>query len=242
MNIDNEVPPTIESLDMLTLQLFSSLEDEARNNSEKRLAYFFPTFSSDDSQELIQSPSIQKSNPITVYHSVKTPSDTISFLFWFLNNTNSELSLFFAVQRIKFVTLKFVSSFSEEQKIDLANTILTTLSGFKPGTPRNLVSELSQSLAYTIISGYLCSDVMADFIDKIILQVNKDSPNKIVFLQVLNVIIEELNREIPGNSIPKKERIVSKFKDSKLKDVFSVSLNALKETINNQGLDSVQGY
>ncbi|OMJ19628.1 Ran-binding protein 17 [Smittium culicis] len=207
MNVDTEGPPTVESLDMLTNNLYTSANSEVRVEAENRLAYYFPTFSSTDSQELNISPLIQKNTPVSVYSSIKTPLDSISFLFWFLNNTRNDFSLFFASQRIKIIVIKFAFSFTMAQKKDLADTLFNKLAEIKMNAPRNLTSELSQSLAFVIMSGYLDSDYMSELIDKILVESNKDAFGKVIFFHVLNVIIEELNREITSYPVPKKERI-----------------------------------
>ncbi|OMJ10544.1 Exportin-7 [Smittium culicis] len=122
MNVDNEGPPTVENLDMLTNNLYTSANSEVRIEAENRLAYYFPTFASTDSQELNISPLIQKKPPVSVYSSIKTPLDSISFLFWYLNNTRNDYSLFFASQRIKVIVIKFAFSFNMAQKKDLDKT------------------------------------------------------------------------------------------------------------------------
>ncbi|PWA03128.1 hypothetical protein BB558_000697 [Smittium angustum] len=236
MDLESQEQPSIKLFDSLCLQLYESIKSDVRSLAEKRLGYYFPTFLAEQNFSININGNIDnpKQIAISVYEPIKTPVDSVRHLVWFLEQTQSEYSRFYAAQRIKILIYSHISSFTKQNKKSLGTNILENLKSFDDKTPKNMISEMAQTLAIIIMSEWLQSDDIIEFIDQL-LSLTKDTHyNKLKALQTLRIIVEEMSREQPQKRIQKQQRIVTGFKDKKLKLIMQAAVDIMKDILDDE--------
>ncbi|KAJ2334657.1 hypothetical protein GGH92_008257, partial [Coemansia sp. RSA 2673] len=81
--------PTLEQLDGWCEQALSSASPEIRSEAERRLRYYFPTFS-ETLAEVSESHGFSsgQARVMAVFHTIKGPSESSKLMTWFLHQSS----------------------------------------------------------------------------------------------------------------------------------------------------------
>ncbi|KAJ1931767.1 hypothetical protein EC988_009679, partial [Linderina pennispora] len=120
MNLDTSDEhqyPQLEQLDMWCEQALGSPSTEQREEAERRLRYYFPTFA----ETLVEISgshgfSSGQERVLTVFPGIKGPSDSATMMMWLFNQSSKVLSMGYVIRRLRTLVLNHLGVLSNEQK------------------------------------------------------------------------------------------------------------------------------
>ncbi|KAJ2713595.1 hypothetical protein H4R19_002171, partial [Coemansia spiralis] len=117
---DGAQQPTLEQLDKWCEQALSAPAAEVRSEAERRLRYYFPTFSESLAElEGSYGFSAGQDRVMAVFPTIKGPADAARLMTWFLHQTSAVFSLTYAVRRLRTLVLSHLAVIPDDQKTDL---------------------------------------------------------------------------------------------------------------------------
>ncbi|KAJ1906505.1 hypothetical protein LPJ81_001316 [Coemansia sp. IMI 209127] len=227
-----EQQPTLEQLDTWCKQAMSSPTAEQREEAERRLRYYFPTFS-ETLAELSGSHEFSSGQErvLTVFPSIKGPADAARLMTWFLHQSSEVFSITYVVRRLRTLVLNHLSVMSSSQKIELRNSLFGAIRNKYASMPAFLVEDISRTLALIVMFTWF--DIMdsQDTIDAIFDLGKESDKHAVLALQMMRAFVGEFNRELPSKYIARQRRVVVPFRDKQLKAIFDHALNSMREAI-----------
>ncbi|KAJ1825406.1 hypothetical protein LPJ73_009265, partial [Coemansia sp. RSA 2703] len=120
MNQSSEEQPTLEQLDIWCEQALSSPSPTQREEAERRLRYYFPTFS-ETLAEITGSHGFGsgQEHVMAVFPAIKGPADAASWMSMFMRQSSKVFSLSYIVRRLRVLVLNHLGVMSAEQKTEL---------------------------------------------------------------------------------------------------------------------------
>ncbi|KAF7633265.1 hypothetical protein Mgra_00007366 [Meloidogyne graminicola] len=115
----------------------------------------------------------------------------------------------------------------------------------RPSLPLFIQNPLCKLYAYLTKIGWLEKDQTETFhfqlpINQILTLAKEQTPEGIVGLKLLNSLVEEMNLEEGFDTVSKQRKISASFRDSRLLDIFVLSLDILKQAIEVKPLNDLQ--
>ncbi|KAJ2488598.1 hypothetical protein IWW37_004664 [Coemansia sp. RSA 2050] len=233
MSFDNRVSeqqPTLEQLDGWCEQALSSALPEIRSEAERRLRYFFPTFS-ETLAEVSESHGFSsgQARVMAVFPSIKGPAESAKLMTWFLHQSSKVFSITYVVNRLRTLVLNHLNVMEDEQKADLPiRDKFTKLPGF-------LIDDLTRTLALVVMFTWFDLPDSKGVIDSILEMGSTSDEHEVLALQMMRSFVEEFNKELPPKYISKQRRVVVTFRDKQLKSIFEHALRAMRSAIGDGG-------
>ncbi|KAJ2171781.1 hypothetical protein GGH16_002673, partial [Coemansia sp. RSA 560] len=199
MNVNQEtdgpVQPTLEQLDTWCEQALSSASSEAREEAERRLRYFFPTFS-ETQAELSDAYGISSGQErvLAVFPTIKGPADAARLMTWFLHQSAKVYSQTYVVRRLRTLVLNHLGVMADDQKSALRVSLLEAIREKGSEMPAFLVDDITRTLALVVMFTWFDMSESRDVID----QVLEGAVHRVLALQMLRAFVEEFNRELPA--------------------------------------------
>ncbi|KAJ1760877.1 hypothetical protein LPJ77_002467 [Coemansia sp. RSA 2523] len=239
MNVNQEtdgpVQPTLEQLDTWCEQALSSASSEAREEAERRLRYFFPTFS-ETQAELSDAYGISSGQErvLAVFPTIKGPADAARLMTWFLHQSAKVYSQTYVVRRLRTLVLNHLGVMADDQKSALRVSLLEAIREKGSEMPAFLVDDITRTLALVVMFTWFDMSESRDVID----QVLEGAVHRVLALQMLRAFVEEFNRELPARYIARQRRVVVAFRDKQLKAIFAHALEAMRAATPAPGSDT----
>ncbi|KAJ2827431.1 hypothetical protein IWW50_001889 [Coemansia erecta] len=226
MNLNQETDgPSLEQLDTWCEQALSSASSEAREEAERRLRYFFPTFS--ETQAELSGAygfSSGQERVMAVFPTIKGPADAAQLMTWFLHQSAKVYSQTYVVRRLRTLVLNHLGVMADDQKSALRVSLLDVIREKGGEMPAFLVDDITQTLALVVMFTWFDMSESRDVID----QVLEGAVHRVLALQMLRAFVEEFNRELPARYIARQRRVVVAFRDKQLKAIFAHALEAMR--------------
>ncbi|KAI8320230.1 hypothetical protein GQ54DRAFT_312861 [Martensiomyces pterosporus] len=224
--------PTLEQLDAWCEQALSSPAAEAREEAERRLRYFFPTFA-ESLAEISGSHGFSSGQErvLQVFPSIKGPADAANSMVWFLHQSNRVFSITYVVRRLRILVLNHLNVIPNAQKTDLRNSLFSAVRDKFADMPTFLIDDATRTLALVVMFTWFDLPDSKDVIDTILEMGKTSDKHKILSLQMVRAFVEEFNRELPPKYISRQRRVIVTFRDKQLKSIFEHSLDAMRQAI-----------
>ncbi|KAJ1824184.1 hypothetical protein GGH91_000523 [Coemansia sp. RSA 2671] len=240
MSFDNRVSeqqPTLEQLDRWCEQALSSASPEIRSEAERRLRYFFPTFS-ETLAEVSESHGFSsgQARVMAVFHSIKGPAESAKLMTWFLHQSSQVFSITYVVKRLRTLVLNHLNVMDDEQKTDLRVSLFAAIQDKFAELPGFLIDDITRTLALVVMFTWFDLPESKGVIDRILEMGSTSDSHEILALQMMRSFVEEFNKELPPKYISKQRRVVVTFRDKQLKSIFEHGLRAMRTAIGG-GLD-----
>ncbi|KAJ2539934.1 hypothetical protein EV175_006288, partial [Coemansia sp. RSA 1933] len=227
-----EQQPTLEQLDTWCNQALSSPTAEQREEAERRLRYYFPTFS-ETLAELSGSHEFSSGQErvLTVFPSIKGPADAAKLMTWFLHQSAEVFSITYVVRRLKTLVLNHLSVMANSQKIELRDSLFGAIRDKHANMPAFLIEDVTRTLALVVMFTWFDILDSQDMVDAIFELGKASDKHAILALQMMRAFVGEFNRELPSKYIARQRRVVVTFRDKQLKEIFEHALNSMREAI-----------
>ncbi|KAJ1961759.1 hypothetical protein GGI12_003063 [Dipsacomyces acuminosporus] len=224
--------PTLEQLDAWCEQALSSPTAEVREEAERRLRYFFPTFA-ESLAEISGSLGFSSGQErvLTVFPSIKGPADAANLMLWFLHQSSKVFSITYIVRRLRALILHHLNVIPNDQKTDLRNGLFSAIQEKFAEMPAFLIDDATRTLALVIMFTWFDLSDSKDVIDTVLESGKTSAKHQILALRMLRAFVEEFNKELPPKYISKQRRVVVTFRDKQLKSIFEHSLTAMRDAI-----------
>ncbi|KAJ2746051.1 hypothetical protein GGI20_001678 [Coemansia sp. BCRC 34301] len=224
--------PTLEQLDAWCEQALSSASPEARTEAERRLRYYFPTFS-ETLAEVSESHGFTsgQTRVMAVFHSIKGPAEAAKLMTWFLHQSSKVFSLTYVVNRLRTLVLNHLNVMDSEQKADLRNSLFAAIQDKFESLPGFLIDDLTRTLALVVMFTWFDLVESKGVIDSIMEMGARSDKHSILALQMMRSFVEEFNKELPPKYISRQRRVVVTFRDKQLKSIFEHALRAMRSAI-----------
>ncbi|KAJ1990928.1 hypothetical protein GGI25_003389 [Coemansia spiralis] len=228
----SEQQPTLEQLDTWCEQALSSPTAELREEAERRLRYYFPTFS-ETPAEISGSHGFSSGQErvLSVFPSIKGPADAANLMTWFLHQSSKVFSITYVVRRLKTLVLNHLSVLSNDQKTELRNSLFSAIREKFADMPAFLIEDTSRALALVVMFTWFDIPDSKDIIDTILELGKPSDKHEILALQMMRAFVEEFNHELPSKYIARQRRVVVTFRDKQLRSMFEHALSAMREAI-----------
>ncbi|KAJ2884253.1 hypothetical protein H4R27_002238 [Coemansia aciculifera] len=242
MNFDRseqqQQQPTLEQLDGWCEQALSSASPEIRSEAERRLRYFFPTFS-ETLAEVSESHGFSsgQARVMAVFHTIKGPAESGKLMTWFLHQTSKVFSITYVVNRLRTLVLNHLNVMDDEHKTDLRNSLFVAIQDKFNELPGFLVDDLTRTLALVVMFTWFDLADSKAVIDRILEMGSTSDKHEVLGLQMMRSFVEEFNKELPPKYISKQRRVVVTFRDKQLKSIFEHALRAMRSAIGDGGRD-----
>ncbi|KAJ1867918.1 hypothetical protein LPJ78_000617 [Coemansia sp. RSA 989] len=226
LNLENDVSqPTLEQLDSWSEQALGSASSEIREEAERRLRYYFPTFS-ETQAELTGAYGFSSGQErvMAVFPTIKGPADAAQLMTWFLHQSSKVFSQTYVVRRLRTLILNHLGVMNDEQKAALRTSLLEAIREKGEAMPAFLVNDITRTLALVVMFTWFDLSESREVID----QVLEGSEHRVLALQMLRAFVEEFNRELPARYIARQRRVVVAFRDKQLKSIFTHALEAMR--------------
>ncbi|KAJ2325331.1 hypothetical protein GGI00_005069, partial [Coemansia sp. RSA 2681] len=227
-----EQQPTLEQLDAWCEQALSSASPEGRSEAERRLRYYFPTFS-ETLAEVSESHGFTsgQARVMAVFHSIKGPAEAAKLMTWFMHQTSQVFSLTYVVNRLRTLVLNHLNVMDNEQKTDLRNSLYAAIQDKFASLPGFLIDDLARTLALVVMFTWFDLVESKGVIDSILEMGATSDKHSILALQMMRAFVEEFNKELPPKYISRQRRVVVTFRDKQLKSIFEHALRAMRSAI-----------
>ncbi|KAJ1880803.1 hypothetical protein LPJ66_011431, partial [Kickxella alabastrina] len=148
----NEQQPTLEQLDTWCEQALSSPSPEQREEAERRLRYYFPTFS-ESLAEVSGGLGFGSGQDqvMAVFPAIKGPADAANWMTMFLRQSSNVFSLSYIVRRLRVLILNHLGVMANEQKIDLRNSLFGVIQEKFIEMPGFLIDDTTRTLALVVM-------------------------------------------------------------------------------------------
>ncbi|KAJ1886086.1 hypothetical protein LPJ66_009803, partial [Kickxella alabastrina] len=228
----NEQQPTLEQLDTWCEQALSSPSPKQREEAERRLRYYFPTFS-ESLAEVSGGLGFGSGQDqvMAVFPAIKGPADAANWMTMFLRQSSNVFSLSYIVRRLRVLILNHLGVMANEQKIDLRNSLFGVIQEKFIEMPGFLIDDTTRTLALVVMFTWFDLPDSPEVIDTVLEMAKASDKHQILALQMMRAFVEEFNRELPPKYISKQRRVVVTFRDKQLKSMFEHSLQAMRSAI-----------
>ncbi|KAJ2813302.1 hypothetical protein H4S07_000787 [Coemansia furcata] len=229
--------PTLEQLDGWCEQALSSASPEIRSEAERRLRYYFPTFS-ETLAEVSESHGFSsgQARVMAVFHSIKGPAESAKLMTWFLHQSSKVFSITYVVNRLRTLVLNHLNVMDDDQKTELRN-LFTAIQDKFVELPGFLIDDLTRTLALVVMFTWFDLPDSKGVVDSILEMGSTSDKHEILALQMMRSFVEEFNKELPPKYISKQRRVVVTFRDKQLKSIFEHALRAMRSAIGGGGSD-----
>ncbi|KAJ2662310.1 hypothetical protein IWW48_001885 [Coemansia sp. RSA 1200] len=238
--------PTLEQLDTWCKQALSSPTAEQREEGERRLRYYFPTFS-ETLAELSGSHEFSSGQErvLSVFPAIKGPADAAKLMTWFLHQSSEVFSITYVVRRLRTLVLNHLAVMNNSQKVELRDNLFGAIRDKHEGMPAFLIEDISRTLALVVMFTWFDILDSQDIVDTIFDLAKGSDKRSILALQMMRAFVGAFNRELPSKYIARQRRVVVTFRDKQLKAIFEHALNSMREAItamnSNGGVASASG-
>ncbi|KAJ2225022.1 hypothetical protein IWW45_007967 [Coemansia sp. RSA 485] len=227
-----EQQPTLAQLDTWCEQALSSPAPEQREEAERRLRYYFPTFSETPAEiSGVHGFGSGQEQVMAVFPAIKGPADAAGWMTMFLRQSSRVFSLSYIVRRLRVLVLNHLAVMSNDQKTDLRNALVGTIQEKFLELPAFLVDDTARALALVMMFTWFDLPESAEVVDKVLDMAKVSDKHQILALQMLRAFVEEFNKELPHRYISRQRRVVVMFRDKQLKNIFEHSLEAMRRAI-----------
>ncbi|KAJ1642973.1 hypothetical protein LPJ64_005217 [Coemansia asiatica] len=233
MDSGEQQQPTLAQLDTWCEQALSSPVPEQREEAERRLRYYFPTFSETPAEMSgAHGFGAGQQQVMAVFPAIKGPADAASWMAMFLRQSSRVFSLSYIVRRLRVLVLNHLAVMSNDQKTDLlGNALLGTIQEKFLELPPFLIDDTARALALVMMFTWFDLPESADVVDTVLEMAAASDKHQILALQMLRAFVEEFNKELPHRFISRQRRVVVTFRDKQLKSIFEHSLSAMRSAI-----------
>jgi exportin-7 len=170
---------------------------------------------------------------------IKSSIDFIPQCQYILDNSSSKYAQLLAVEALQNLVTKFWGSFTNENRIDMRNYILTFLTSKQ--LEREVLVNASRCICRITKLGWFDSLEQREIIGKIMLLIESTTYGhdyQIVALQLFIELVSEMNTPIIGKTMTQHRKTAVSFRDSGLLQAFTTSVDILSKLEQNQQ----QGY
>ncbi|KAJ2375652.1 hypothetical protein IW150_002428 [Coemansia sp. RSA 2607] len=240
MNQSSEEQPTLEQLDIWCEQALSSPSPTQREEAERRLRYYFPTFS-ETLAEITGSHGFGsgQEHVMAVFPAIKGPADAASWMSMFMRQSSKVFSLSYIVRRLRVLVLNHLGVMSAEQKTELRNHLFAVIQEKFVELPAFLIDDTARTLALVMMFTWFDLPDSANVVDTVLEMAKASNKHQVLALQMMRAIVEEFSHELPPKYISRQRRVVVTFRDKQLKDIFEHSITAMRTAIS--GLTGTDG-
>ncbi|SAM09524.1 hypothetical protein [Absidia glauca] len=225
-------------------QLYNPKTTQERTQAQTILEYLFPTFSGEAGNGIAMAssppPAGMENRPTFV---IASPTDTASALRALLENSPNPYVQTFCLARLKQLALAQFSLFSDDTKIQL-RTFLLEYVFLHPDLMPFIITQLAGVLAQLTLLGWVDLESYRNM-HKDITQFIQASPasmdHRIVGMQILAVVIQDINPPTFARGSGKFRRAAGGFRDTQLLDVFRLAYSTLKD-LNQRSLPFTSEY
>ncbi|KAJ1679523.1 hypothetical protein EV182_001873, partial [Spiromyces aspiralis] len=200
---------TVEQFDYLCQQVFQGTTSSQRNEAERQLAYYFPTFTESPTQAQRNDRyggAVNVEGIIEIHPDIKGPVDAVKHMSWLLQSSHQLFTRVFALQRIRTVILYHIGLFSSEDKLALYDTLLGFVQSNVGQLTSLVVADTARILALVILHSWHDAQDTKKFFSEIKDFAKQSEQHQIVALQVQRVIVDEFSRDVPVNYTLKQRR------------------------------------
>ncbi|KAJ2156031.1 hypothetical protein GGF46_005454, partial [Coemansia sp. RSA 552] len=226
--------PTLEQLDSWSEQALSAQVQEQRSEAERRLRYYFPTFS-ESATEMTEAYGYAEdggARVMAVFPGIKGPADAARLMTWFLRQSTKVYSRTYVVQRLRALVLNHMSVLADEDKADIRQQLLAALQdGVAAQMPGFVVDDVARALGLVVMFTWFEQEESRTATDALMEMGTASEEHAAAALQALRAVVGEFNRELPARLMAKQRRVVVTFRDRQLKAVFTHALDAMRRAI-----------
>ncbi|KAJ2804191.1 hypothetical protein H4R20_002606 [Coemansia guatemalensis] len=220
--------PTLEQLDGWCEQALSAPDSETRTEAERRLRYFFPTFSETLAEaEGSYGVSSGHERVMAVFPQIKGAADAAQLMTWFLHQTTKVFSLTYIVRRLRTLVLNHLGVLTDEQKSELRAGLFATIQEKAADMPAFVVDDMARTLALVVMFTWFDQPEAREVVEAVVSSTTAGQ-HATLGLQVLRAFVEQFNRELPARYIARQRRVVVAFRDRQLRSVFEAGLAAMR--------------
>ncbi|KAJ2784420.1 hypothetical protein H4R18_001130 [Coemansia javaensis] len=228
--------PTLEQLDAWCEAALSAPAAEARDEAERRLRYFFPTFSETlaELEGAYGHSGAGQDRVMAVFPAIKGPADAAQLMTWFLHQTTQVLSLTYIVRRLRTLVLNHLGVMSPGQAADLRASLFSAARDRLADKPAFLVGDATRTLALVVMFTWFDTPEARGVIDEVVegaAAAAVTEQRALLGLQMLRAFVEEFNHELPPKYISRQRRVVVTFRDKQLRAIYEHALGAMRKAI-----------
>ncbi|KAI8064521.1 armadillo-type protein [Gongronella butleri] len=214
-------------------QLYQAPNAEERLQAQKILEYQFPTFSDEGGGGIaMASVPAPAGFQQQLAFPIASPTDTASTLRLLLENSPSPYVQTFCFARLKQLVLAQFAVFTDDTKEQL-RTFLLEYAFMHPDLMPFIITHLASLLAQLTLLGWVDLDSYQNIYNDILQFVQATMDHRIVGMQILAVIIQDMNPPSFTRSSTRFRKAASGFKEKQLLDIFQLAYTTLTEI--NQG-------
>ncbi|KAJ2755027.1 hypothetical protein IWQ56_006444, partial [Coemansia nantahalensis] len=229
---DGAQQPTLEQLDKWCEQALSAPAAEVRSEAERRLRYYFPTFSETLAElEGSYGFSAGQERVMAVFPAIKGPADAARLMTWFLHQTSAVFSLTYTVRRLRTLVLNHLAVIPDDQKTDLRSSLFSAIREKFADKPAFLINDATRTLALVVMFAWFDMPEARSVIDSVIEDAAAAHQNELLGLQMMRAFVEEFNHELPPKYLAKQRRVVVTFRDKQLKAIYERALGAMRKAV-----------
>ncbi|KAJ1731660.1 hypothetical protein LPJ61_002425 [Coemansia biformis] len=224
--------PTLEQLDKWCEQALSSPTADVRGEAERRLRYYFPTFS-ESLAELEGSYGFSAGHDrvMAVFPTIKGPADAAQLMTWFLHQTSAVFSLTYVVRRLRTLVLNHLGVIPDDLKTDLRNSLFGAIREKLADKPAFLINDATRTLALVVMFAWFDMPEARNVIDSLVEGPAGSHQEELLGLQMMRAFVEEFNHELPPKYLSKQKRVVVTFRDKQLKAIYEYALGAMRRAV-----------
>ncbi|KAJ2721010.1 hypothetical protein GGI07_004249 [Coemansia sp. Benny D115] len=233
--VTGEQRPTLEQLDTWCEQALSSPLPDQRDEAERRLRYYFPTFSETMAEisggRGFSTAGSTQEPVMAVFSAIKGPADAANWMAMFLRQSSNMYSLTYIMRRLRVLVLNHLGVMVSEQKVDLRNSLFGVIQEKFLEMPGFLVDDTARTLALVVMFTWFDLADSPEVIDSVLEMAQVSDKHQVLALQMARAFVEEFNRELPPKYIAKQRRVVVTFRDKQLRSIFEHALAAMRAAI-----------
>ncbi|ORZ04924.1 armadillo-type protein [Absidia repens] len=210
-------------------QLYNPKSSQERDQSQKILEYMFPTFTGEAGNGIAVSsspppPGMENRPTFTI----SSPTDTASALRILLENSPDPYVQTFSLARLKQLAVAQFSLFNDDTKTQL-RTFLLEYAFLHPDLMPFIITQLAGVLAQLTLLGWMDLESYRSMYKDITQFIQASMDHRIVGMQILAVIIQDVNPPTFARGAGKFRRAAGGFRDTQLLDIFKLAYNTLKD-------------
>ncbi|KAJ2908431.1 hypothetical protein GGI21_002893, partial [Coemansia aciculifera] len=229
--------PTLEQLDAWCEQALSSGSVIERSEAERRLRYYFPTFS-ETLAEVSESHGFSsgQARVMAVFPSIKGPAEAAQLMTWFMHQTSKVFSLTYVVRRLRVLVLHHLNVMDSDSKGSIRDSVFAAIQDKFGQLPGFLIDDLTRVLALVVMFTWFDLLESKAVVDSILAMGAVSRQHSILGLRMMRSFVEEFNHELAPKFISRQRRVVVTFRDKQLKSIFEHALRAMRTVIGDGAL------
>lgn len=148
---------------------------------------------------------------------------------YILDNSTNTYAHIIASTSLEILITQFWNNFSNPQKLELRNYVLTYIYNQAPKLDNFVIISLTKLICRITKLGWFDSSEHREFVDEMHKFLEASIDHHVLGLKLLNALVDEMNTPISGRTLTLHRKTAVSFRDHALFQAFTIAINTLKQ-------------